>query len=91
MERTKFPLIERVAFVIAKREERSGKRSAHYITFAFPDNTCLEFSDTGVVYNELEERNRVILKYKKIGKFEQLPVFFSYERIEEQPNNSQRD
>jgi len=77
----KIPLMKRVAVVAAKRYEEHGEDQGHHVTFAFPDNMCLEFSEGW----ELDTGDRVILKYKKVGQFEK-PVFYGYERLEEQTN-----
>ena len=82
----KLPLIKRVAFVAAKRFERRsegapGRRGSYYTTFAFPDNTCLEFKGSEI-YRDLVERDCVVVKYKRVGPFQE-PVFYGYEHYNE--------
>jgi len=76
----KLPLIKRIAVVAEKRQERSRRSTSSYITFAFLDQTCLEFPKR---IGELEPKDRIILKYKRVGEF-QKPVYYGYERLEEQ-------
>jgi len=78
------PLIKRIAVVATARYVESGDDQGFYITFAFPDNTCLEFRVTES-FAELAQGDRIILKYKKIGKFEHRLVSYGYERLEEKP------
>ena len=56
-----------------------------YIIFMFPDNETIKFTVDRKAYKALAERERVILKYKMIGKDIQRPVYYGYERLDEKP------
>ena len=71
------PLIKRIARVSKERRGGSPGKSTYYTTFEFPDGTFLEFTDA---YGKLKLGDRVVLKYKRVGKL-QTPMFCGYERL----------
>ena len=76
------PLIKGLAVVCGKVHVSLQRNSIYQVTFRFPDGKCLPFYTGKIVYKELAEGDRVILKYKVVGKYKK-PVFYSYERLEE--------
>jgi len=75
------PLIKRTANVFEKRKEPTRRSTRYYIKFMFPDLQHMEFRVERGVYEALEERDRIILKYKTVDPRSRR-VYYGYERID---------
>ena len=75
------PLIKRTANVFEKRKEQARHGARYYIAFMFPDLQYMEFQVERAVYEALEERDRIILKYKIVGSRSHR-IYYGYERID---------
>ena len=81
----KVPLMKRAAVVAQKRIEEGDGHRKFYVAFAFPDNSCLEYYRGRRDRHDLEEGDHIVIKYRRLGEFEQRLVFYGYERLEKQP------